>query len=226
MSRVAELRMRFEGKQVAQTPVQFEQQRKLVAVTTVSSARQVASRHNLLTQSFRLQRRHSRSAAKNSDDLEMQELEAWLEMSEPLWISDLLDGQDEQESFQVGAGLESAIKTHDEAALNESVLRFFFEQHDPARIDQAPKLLAANRGREDALFLELSSQYPEPGTAYSFMVVQAGLPSASASPPPPASGDGNSNAQKRRPSFITSGIRRQSGWAVSLQDVVPPQDAA
>jgi len=77
-------------------------------------------------------------------------------------------------------------------------------------------LLAANKGREEALFIELSSAYPEPSTAFAFMVVQheQNLRSAEGVG---AAAVGEPN--KRRPSFITSGIRRQSGWQVNLAEL-------
>ena len=81
-------------------------------------------------------------------------------------------------------------------------------------------LLAANKGREEALFIELSSAYPEPSTAFAFMVVQHEQNLRSA-----VAGAGE-QPTKRRPSFITSGIRRQSGWQVNLAELSASDAAA
>ena len=246
---VKQLRLRFEtAKTPAQTPAQYlaaQQQNRHSKSTTTSFqsqvAGQVAARHNLITQAAIVGERRRRessiivSQTAGQDDWEMQELESWLSESEPIWIDILLKDDDNDdgnnaESFHVGHDFEQALKNpQDEAALNASVLKFFFENHDPKRVGEVDALLEQNKGREEAFFVELSYQYPEPGIAYSFLVVQQEqAPSAVSAAAPSSSfsqstsnNDNNSvnNSAKRRPSFITSGIRRQSGWQVNLSDL-------
>lgn len=67
-------------------------------------------------------------------------------------------GEDDDEAFWVPE-LAAALESQDDRAINEAVLRFFFEEYDPSRLSEIDSLLNANRGREDALFAELGRAY-------------------------------------------------------------------
>lgn len=58
--------------------------------------------------------------------------------------------------------LDAAIESNDERGINKAVLNLFFEEHDIQRVKDVDNLLEQYSGREETLFLELSSQYPEP----------------------------------------------------------------
>ena len=62
----------------------------------------------------------------------------------------------------------------EERALNREVLRFFFEQHDPAQLTKIDELLHANRHRLDEFFLEISSAYSAGygGLSMAFLIVE------------------------------------------------------
>jgi len=70
-------------------------------------------------------------------------------------------------------GLDDAINRDDDVGVNKAVLKFFFEEHDPTRVQEVDQLLAANAGREETLFVELSAQYPEPSLEVAFAMVDA-----------------------------------------------------
>ena len=94
------------------------------------------------------------------------------------------------------------------------MLRFFFEEHDQARLDEVEELLAAHAGREDALFVELSEAYESARPA------QVGVGEAAGSPPvaPPSRKESAPQVEadaRRRPSLIVSGVRRGSAWRMN-----------
>jgi len=138
---VKELRLRFEkgGSKPAQTPAAFDEAaRARSRAAPASEASRFASKHNLLVQASLIGERRksalgpppeaSPGAKRAKDEVEMQELEDWLEESEPVWIDELLKDDDGNApaTFEFFA-------PEAEAVTNESVLRFFFENHDRAR---------------------------------------------------------------------------------------------
>lgn len=54
----------------------------------------------------------------------------------------------------------AALKTGDDEAINIAVVKSFFEEHDPSRVDEAAELVKAHRGREEQLMEALNLQYP------------------------------------------------------------------
>ena len=52
------------------------------------------------------------------------------------------------------------MQTGDENAINVAVIKSFFEEHDPSRIEEASELLNAHTGREEQLMEALNEQYP------------------------------------------------------------------
>jgi len=134
---VKELRLRFEkGSKPAQTPAAFhEAARARSRIAPASEASRFASKHNLLVQASLISERRKSALGpaaaplevkRAKDEVEMQDLEDWLEESEPVWIDELLKGDDNAPAtFEFFA-------PEAEAVTNESVLRFFFENHDRA----------------------------------------------------------------------------------------------
>ena len=128
--------------------------------------------------------------------------------------------------------LAAALEMNDENAINEAVLRFFFEEHDQERLDEIDALLAANQGREDALFVELAEAYAAmqvadggsgdaaaggqaAGTASAQPPVAAPTAAAGAASAARAPGAATGGSAARRPSLIVSGMRRSSGWQMN-----------
>ena len=56
--------------------------------------------------------------------------------------------------------LATALQTGDDNAINIAVVKSFFEEHDPSRVDEAAELVAAHKGREEQLMEALNEQYP------------------------------------------------------------------
>lgn len=64
--------------------------------------------------------------------------------------------------------LDQAILADRDDQVFKAVLSSFFEEHDPKRVGEVDSLLEENLGREDVLFMELSSKYPEPNVDVAF----------------------------------------------------------
>ena len=54
----------------------------------------------------------------------------------------------------------TALQTGDDNAINVAVVKSFFEEHDPSRVEEAAELVLAHRGREEQLMEALNEQYP------------------------------------------------------------------
>ena len=61
----------------------------------------------------------------------------------------------------IGKTLATALHSGDEDAINIAVVKSFFEEHDPSRVDEAEELLMAHKGREEQLMEALNEQYPQ-----------------------------------------------------------------
>jgi len=254
------MRAKFEGGQKATTPAAFQQKRS-EDTARASAARynfalrgaQVAAQRRTsmmgmgagTTMSARAAAgiggrgpasssvTTSPSASQASIHFEPHEvMEDWLNY--PWGLATFMDESfNEEESAFWVPDLAVALDKQDERAINEAVLRFFFEEHDISRIDEIPALLDANVGREERLFVELARQYPEGGVAPAPAAAPARVSAPTPSGLPPTSGrrisfvdamassastgaGGATASGVRRPSFIVSGVRTASGaWDVN-----------
>jgi hypothetical protein len=103
--------------------------------------------------------------------------------------------------------LDTAINRDDDEGINKAVLKFFFEEHDPKRVEEVDQILTSNQGREDVLFLELSAQYPEPSMQIAFELVEAEK----------KRGEAQNWATFDDDAPILNGMRRPTGiWAVNF----------
>lgn len=114
-----------------------------------------------------------------------------------------------------------ALESQDDEKINEAILRFFFEEFDPQRVEEIDGLLEKNLGNEDHLFTDLQLEYhiaappqvvqPVPYNAKPGMSSEAKGGEEEKSSEPLA-------VPKRRPSYVVSGMRRQSGWEMNAID--------
>ena len=251
VGRVARLKAQFDRGGKASNPADFERQRQGAA----TSARAQAALYNMQLRGAQVQASRkaamgasasastistkatassaagsSKSAATDDDankhvTFELHEFtDEWQEY--PWHLAAVVDDDD---AFWVPE-LALALEKDDERAINEAVLRFFFEEHDRDRLNEIDALLDANRGREELLFVELSQAYagggaaaaaagaaedaagPGGAAATTTTATETAASSSDQPPPPPQV------SERRRPSFIVSGVRRGSGWEMNAQD--------
>jgi len=138
------------------SPAEFEKTRASVARHNLKYAARRASRLGAV-QTLRPQQQQPTSASTGNSSTDKPA--EWMTFgdSDAFWLPEL----------------EEAIDRNDDAGVNRAVLKFFFEEHDPSRVNQVDELLKENVGREETLFLELSTQYPEPSINVAFALVDA-----------------------------------------------------
>ena len=156
--KVKSIRALFE-KNVAKpkSPVEFELTRASVARHNLKYAARRASKLGPQQSQANNVRNNKRSApGQVTEDRPAAEWMAFGE-SNAFWLPELDD----------------AINHGNDHDINQAVLKFFFEEHDPSRVKEVENLLQENIGREETLFVELSAQYPEPSLPVAFAIVDA-----------------------------------------------------
>jgi len=181
--RVKSLRAMFEkGPAKPISPVEFEKTRASVA------------RHNLKFAARRASRTvkpgpYTTALSNLNQQRQLKKIESTaFDNTDTFWLPEL----------------DNALSDGDERGVNAAVLKFFFEEHDPSRVNEIDGLLSSNQGREEAFFLELSTQYPEPAIDVAFALMSAERKEEEAK-----------NWAKFDDEPILSGIRRPTGvWVI------------
>ena len=216
--RVKEMVSKFGSGQKAATPMEAERRR-----IEAQNAKAMAARYNMVLRGHQIMAQRKKYAAENHVDFLPHEFsEEWEEY--PWHLAAAFT--DEDDAFWMPE-LALALEENDEREINRAILRFFLEENDPDRIAEVDTLLNQFAGNEETLFISLNKEYNNPpptsndesdqkpnavdeirsvGTSTVFSQGEE-----EKSPDP-------ATIQRRRPSYVVSGLRRESGWTLNAVD--------
>jgi len=216
--RVKEMVGKFDNGKKASTPVEAEKRR-----LEAQNAKAMAARYNMVLRGqqmmqAKMQQRRMQQAAENHVEFFPHEFtEEWEDY--PWHLAAAFT--DEDDAFWMPE-LAMALEQEDENEINRAVLRFFLEENDPDRLGEVDSLLAQFAGNEEVLFINLNKEYNaappaedgrKPPTdeiaSQGTSTVFSGEEEKSPEP---------SQVSRRRPSYVVSGMRKESGWALNAAD--------
>jgi hypothetical protein len=214
--RVKEMVGKFGSGKKASTPLDAEKLR-----LEAQKAKAVAARYNMVLrgqQMMQLKMQQQRKEGKTVDFLPHEFTEEWEEY--PWHLAAAFTDSDEDAFWMPELAI--ALEQEDEAEINRAVLRFFLEENDPERLKEIDSLLQQFAGSEEVLFVSLHKEYspalsderkqPIPDDAASAGTsTVASLGEEEKSPEPSA-------VNRRRPSYVVSGVKKDAGWALNPAD--------
>jgi len=208
--RVAEMKVRFSNGAKASNPVEYENIRK-----EAQRAKAIAARYNMILRGQQMLAKRKMEGKHVS--FEPHEFsQEWEEY--PWHLAAAFT--DEDDAFWMPE-LAMALENEDDQEINRAVLRFFLEENDPERLGDIERLLQEFAGNEELLFVSLQQEYSP--------TVQERKGEVGISKPPPSISNNSEEEEKstdtplqevnrRRPSFVVSGMKKDNGWELNATD--------
>lgn len=223
--RVKEMVGKFNNGKKASTPDEAELRRR-----EAQRAKAMAARYNMvlrgqqmMQQKMMQQRKQLSNPGNNEKHVDFHPHEFTEEWEEYPWHL-AAAFEDEQDAFWMPE-LALALEQQDDREINKAILRLFLEENDPDRVGEIDELLTQFKGTEELLFLQLNREYNPPESSNdesakpavaSDEIKSVGTSTVASYGEEEKTPDPSAN--RRRPSFVVSGMKKESGWALNAAD--------
>jgi len=223
--RVKEMVGKFSNGQKASTPIEAERRR-----LEAQKAKAMAARYNMVLRGQQMMQMKMQQKQKEGQQqqVEFKVHEMTEEWEDYPWHLAAAFTDDDDAFWMPELAL--ALEQQDEKEINRAVLRFFLEENDPERLGDLDQLLDQFAGSEEVLFVNLQKEYVSPTAAAMEIrkqpVIERDGESAGTSTVGSFSSGGEEEktpdlataGNRRRPSYVVSGMKKESGWSLNAAD--------